>query len=74
VLNFNFDWKFYKGDVPAGQSPGIGWFRKAFSIHANEKIARYFSVLMEFIITVKSGLTELILVKGQTDIFHFNMI
>jgi beta-galactosidase len=28
VQNFNFDWKFYKGDIPNGQNPGLndaGW-------------------------------------------------
>jgi beta-galactosidase len=77
VLNFNFDWKFYKGDIPNGQSPdlddagwrsldlphdwsiegpfskdfasatgylpaGIGWYRKSFTIPANEKNRKVF--------------------------------
>jgi beta-galactosidase len=77
VRNFNFDWKFYKGDLTDGQSPdldvnhwrtldlphdwsiegpfgknyasgtgflpaGIGWYRKAFIIPANEKGRKVF--------------------------------
>ena len=75
--NFNFDWKFYKGDIANGQSPGlddsgwrkldlphdwsiegifdksyasstgylpggIGWYRKSFSIPADEKNRKVF--------------------------------
>ncbi len=77
VQNFNFDWKFYKGDIANGQAPdlddsgwrildlphdwsiegifnkayasstgflpaGIGWYRKSFSIPANEKNRKIF--------------------------------
>jgi beta-galactosidase len=77
VHNFNFGWKFYKGDVPDGQNPGlndngwrtvdlphdwsiegpfskdfasatgylpagIGWYRKTFSIPAEEKNRKVF--------------------------------
>ena len=75
--NFNFDWKFYKGDIANGQDPGlddsgwrkldlphdwsiegifdksyasstgylpggIGWYRKSFSIPADEKNRKVF--------------------------------
>src|ERR1035437_3878843 len=77
VQNFNFDWKFCKGDIANGQDPGlndlgwrkldlphdwsieghfnkdfssstgylpggIGWYRKSFTISANEKNRKVF--------------------------------